>query len=85
MSGEADEAEHQFARVRTAAERAGALGLECHAGHGLDFATARRIAALPQIVELNIGHFLMGEALFVGLPQAIATMRKAMDEGRAGL
>ena len=73
---------HEFERIRIAAEKAAALGLECHAGHGLDYATAKRIAGLPQIVELNIGHFLMGEALFVGLPQAIRTMRKAMDEGR---
>lgn len=76
------QAEHEFERIRVAAEKAAELGLECHAGHGLDYATAKRIAGLPQIVELNIGHFLMGEALFVGLPQAIRTMRKAMDEGR---
>ena len=75
-------AEHEFERIRVAAEKAAELGLECHAGHGLDYATAKQIAGLPQIVELNIGHFLMGEALFVGLPQAIRTMRKAMDEGR---
>ena len=75
-------AEAEFERIRVAAAKAAELGLECHAGHGLDYATARRIAGLPQIVELNIGHFLMGEALFVGLPQAIRTMRKAMDTGR---
>ncbi len=78
----ASHTEHEFERIRIAAEKAAELGLECHAGHGLDYATAKRIAGLPQIVELNIGHFLMGEALFVGLPQAIRTMRKAMDEGR---
>jgi pyridoxine 5-phosphate synthase len=76
------QAEHEFERIRLAAARAAELGIECHAGHGLDYATAKRIAGLPQIVELNIGHFLMGEALFVGLPKAIRTMRKAMDEGR---
>lgn len=75
-------AEREFERIRVAAAKAAELGLECHAGHGLDYATAKRIAGLPQIVELNIGHFLMGEALFVGLPQAIRTMRKAMDAGR---
>jgi len=75
-------AEVEFERIRVAAAKAAELGLECHAGHGLDYATAQRIAGLPQIVELNIGHFLMGEALFVGLPQAIRTMRKAMDAGR---
>jgi pyridoxine 5-phosphate synthase len=83
MSGATDKAEHEFSRIRLAAAQAARLGIECHAGHGLDYVTARRIAALPQIVELNIGHFLMGEALFVGLPQAIATMRAAMDAGRA--
>jgi pyridoxine 5-phosphate synthase len=74
----------EFERIQIAAAKAAALGLECHAGHGLDYETARIIAALPQVVELNIGHFLMGEALFVGLPKAIATMREAMDEGRSG-
>ena len=77
-------AEHEFERIKIAAAKAAELGLECHAGHGLDYVTAKRIAALPQIIELNIGHFLMGEALFVGLPEAIRTMRQAMDEGRAG-
>jgi pyridoxine 5-phosphate synthase len=82
VSEGSSQAEHEFERIRIAAAKAAELGLECHAGHGLDYATAKRIAALPQIVELNIGHFLMGEALFVGLPKAIRTMRKAMDEGR---
>ena len=82
VSKGSSQAEHEFERIRIAAAKAAELGLECHAGHGLDYATAKRIAALPQIVELNIGHFLMGEALFVGLPKAIRTMRKAMDEGR---
>ncbi|MDE2578964.1 MAG: pyridoxine 5'-phosphate synthase [Hyphomicrobiales bacterium] len=82
-NGEAARAEAEFQRIVRGARTARAAGLECHAGHGLDFETARRIAALPEIVELNIGHFLMGEALFVGLPKAIATMRAAMDAGRA--
>src|SRR5579871_3142359 len=59
------------------------IGLEVHAGHGLDFATAERIAALPEIVELNIGHFLIGEAIFDGLAAAVRRMRAAMDRGRA--
>ena len=59
------------------------FGLECHAGHGLDFDSARTIAALPEIVELNIGHFLIGEAIFVGLAHSVKAMRMAMDEGRA--
>ena len=80
--GEADKANREFGRIRVAAARAQQLGIECHAGHGLDYDTARKIASLPQIVELNIGHFLMGEAIFVGLPEAIRLMRAAMDEGR---
>lgn len=82
--GQADKANQEFGRIRVAAARAEELGIECHAGHGLDYDTARKIAGLPQIVELNIGHFLMGEAIFVGLTEAIHTMRKAMDEGRSG-
>ena len=75
-------AEHEFARIRAAAAQTSQLGLECHAGHGLDYDTARQISALPEIVELNIGHFLVGEAIFVGLAQSLRLMRKAMDEGR---
>ena len=80
--GEHDKANREFGRIRVAAARAHQLGIECHAGHGLDYDTARKIAALPQVVELNIGHFLMGEAIFVGLPETIRRMRAAMDEGR---
>ena len=80
-----DTASREFGRIQLAAARAAELGIECHAGHGLDYETSRIIAALPQVVELNIGHFLMGEALFVGLPKAIAMMRAAMDDGRAGV
>ena len=80
--GELDKADHEFGRIRVAAARAQELGIECHAGHGLDYDTARKIAALPQVVELNIGHFLMGEAIFVGLPETLRRMRAAMDEGR---
>ena len=81
--GEQDRAAHEFDRIVLAAREARAQGIECHAGHGLDYDTARVVAALPQIVELNIGHFLIGEAVFVGLKEAIATMRAAMDGGRA--
>ena len=82
-AGEEARAESEFERLRLAAIKAARHGIECHAGHGLDFDTARRIAGLPEIVELNIGHFLIGEAVFVGLAQSVALMRKAMDEGRA--
>ena len=83
--GEAAKADHEFARLRTAAAQTAALGLECHAGHGLDYDTARIIAALPQIVELNIGHFLIGEAIFVGLAETVKAMRIAMNAGRASV
>jgi pyridoxine 5-phosphate synthase len=81
--GEAAQARHEFERLRAAAEMTRALGLECHAGHGLDFDSARTIAALPEIAELNIGHFLIGEAIFIGLAHSVKAMRIAMDEGRA--
>ena len=71
-------------RLRKGAKLGYAAGLEVHAGHGLDYDTARRLAATPEFVEFNIGHFLMGEALFVGLPAAIREMRRAIDEGRGG-
>jgi pyridoxine 5-phosphate synthase len=75
--------DHEFGRLRVAAAQCASLGLECHAGHGLDTDTARTIAALPQIVELNIGHFLIGEAIFVGLAESVRQMRAAMAEGRS--
>ena len=64
---------------------ASSLGLEVHAGHGIDYATVKPIAAIAQIAELNIGHFLIGEAIFVGLPQAIQRMRALMDAARVEL
>lgn len=70
---------HEFARLKAASTRAHALGLEVHAGHGLDYATAADVLAIPEIMELNIGHFLIGEAVFVGLDAAIRRMRAAMD------
>lgn len=75
-------AAHEFERLKDAARYGAERGLEVHAGHGLDYDSARTISALPQIAELNIGHFLIGEAIFVGLQEAVATMRRAMDEGR---
>jgi pyridoxine 5-phosphate synthase len=82
MDDRKNEGAHEFERVRKAASFATSLGLEVHAGHGLDYASAEIIAGLPEIVELNIGHFLIGEAVFVGLDNAIRTMRGAMDRGR---
>ena len=72
----------ELARIIAAAELTDSLGLECHAGHGLDYETAGPIAAIPQMRELNIGHFLMGESLFVGLDAAIGRMRDVMDRAR---
>lgn len=74
---------HELERIRRAAAHGAALGLEIHAGHGLALDSVRPIAAIPEIVELNIGHSLVGEAIFVGLGEAVRAMRAAMDEGRA--
>jgi len=73
----------QFARLLRAARHAEDIGLECHAGHGLTFDTVGPVAAIPTIVELNIGHFLIGEAIFGGLESAIKRMRAMMDQARA--
>jgi pyridoxine 5-phosphate synthase len=81
--GHLADAEIEFARIREGARLAAGLGLEVHAGHGLNYETAEAIAALPEVVELNIGHFLVGEAIIVGLGEAVRTMRAAMDRGRA--
>ena len=77
------EAQAEWQLIRAGALLAKSLGLEVHAGHGLDYASAEIIASLPQIVELNIGHFLIGEAVFEGLDQTVKFMRAAMDRGRA--
>jgi pyridoxine 5-phosphate synthase len=77
------EIDGEFERIRVAATQAAQFGLEVHAGHGLDFASAEVISALPEIVELNIGHYLIGEAIFSGLEFAIRAMRAAMDKGRS--
>ena len=82
VDGDAAKAEVDWQRIVSGAKLARSAGLEVHAGHGLDYATAEQIARLPDIAELNIGHFLIGEAIFVGLGNSIARMRKAMDLGR---
>ncbi len=79
-----DEIERELARLTRAAETGVALGLEMHAGHGLTYDNVLPVAALPQLAELNIGHFLIGEAVFVGLDAAIRRMRGLMDEARQG-
>ena len=75
--------EAELYRIQEAAAHAAAVGLECHAGHGLAFDTVAPIAAIPTIVELNIGHFLIGEAVFGGLEGAIKQMRALIDRARA--
>jgi pyridoxine 5-phosphate synthase len=74
--------EVELERVCAAAKLGHSLGLEMHAGHGLTFDTVEDVAALPEIHELNIGHFLIGEAIFLGLPTAIREMRRRMDDAR---
>jgi pyridoxine 5-phosphate synthase len=81
-AGNAAAAEAEFARIVRGVDLARRTGLEVHAGHGLDFVTAERIAVLPEIAELNIGHFLIGEAIFDGLAAVVRKMRSAMDRGR---
>jgi pyridoxine 5-phosphate synthase len=76
-------AQAEWQRIRHGAQLARRLGLEVHAGHGLTYDTAQAIAALPEVVELNIGHFLIAEAVSCGLAEAVKAMRAAMDRGRA--
>jgi pyridoxine 5-phosphate synthase len=73
----------ELERLRDAAALTAELGLECHAGHGLTYANTPPIAALPQVRELNIGHFLIGEAILDGMAAVIARMRAVMDAARA--
>ncbi|HVN01093.1 MAG TPA: pyridoxine 5'-phosphate synthase [Caulobacteraceae bacterium] len=76
------EATALLASLQEGARQAAALGLEVHAGHGIDYETVGAIAAIPEIAELNIGHFLIGEAIFTGLEPAIRRMRALMDSAR---
>jgi pyridoxine 5-phosphate synthase len=81
--GARETAEAELNRIREAARYGASLGLEVHAGHGITYDTVGDIAAIPELVELNIGHFLIGEAIFVGLEAAISEMRRQMMLGRA--
>jgi len=83
LAGDAAEEARELARLTDMATFAHSLGLEVHAGHGLTFDNVRPVAALPEVRELNIGHFLVGEAIFTGLEAAIARMRAEMDASRA--
>ena len=81
--GDAEKAAKFLEALRAGAIQAAGLGLEVHAGHGIDYETVAPIAAIPEVIELNIGHFLIGEAIFTGLSQAVGKMRSLMDEARA--
>ncbi|MDR3510909.1 MAG: pyridoxine 5'-phosphate synthase [Caulobacteraceae bacterium] len=76
------DADRLLAALREGAAQAAALGLEVHAGHGIDYETVSAVAVIPEIAELNIGHFLIGEAIFIGLDAAIRRMRALMDAAR---
>ena len=73
----------ELEKMREMSSFANSLGLEVHAGHGLTYDTVKPVAAFPEVMELNIGHFLIGEAIFRGLPDAMVEMRKLMDEARS--
>ena len=85
VDGHTARAEAEWQRITAGAKLARAAGLEVHAGHGLDYATAETIAALPEIVELNIGYYMIGEAIFVGIGETVRQMRAAMARGRKRL
>lgn len=81
--GEAAHAAEILTALRAGATLGASLGLEIHAGHGIDYDTVAPIAAISEVAELNIGHFLVGEAIFVGLAEAVAEMRRRIDAARA--
>ena len=83
VEGDTVKAEAEFQRIVAGSRLGRSAGLEVHAGHGLDYDTAEQISALPAITELNIGYFMIGEALYVGLGETVRTMRAAMDRGRS--
>ncbi len=82
---EGDDRLRELDRLQSAAAHAAELGVECHAGHGLSFETVGPVAAIPELAELNIGHFLVGEAIFGGFDSSIRRMRVLMDEARGAL
>jgi pyridoxine 5-phosphate synthase len=82
LAGETERAEALLKRIHRAADAAAAFGLEVHAGHGITYETVGPIARHPWIQELNIGHFIIGEAIFTGLDTAIRGMRHRMEEAR---
>src|ERR1700727_1347576 len=85
VDGHAQKAASEWQRIVAGARLARAAGLEVHAGHGLDYDTAEQIAGLPEIVELNIGYYMIGEALFAGIAETVRSMRAAMGRGRQNM
>ena len=83
--GDQARAARELEAIRVAAKDGAARGLEIHAGHGITYESVAPIAAVPEVRELNIGHFIVGEAIFVGLPHAIAEMRRHIDLARGGV
>ena len=84
LADETDRIGEELERLRRAAAHGATLGLEIHAGHGLTIDNVGPVAAIPDLVELNIGHALVGDAIFMGLEDAVRQMRAAMDAGRGG-
>lgn len=82
VDAEGEQRQAELERLRSGARYCGDINLEVHAGHGLNYDTVRAVAAIPEFTEFNIGHFLIGEAIFEGLENAISRMRTFMDEGR---
>jgi pyridoxine 5-phosphate synthase len=80
---DAERASRELERLKAGAAQAARLGLEVHAGHGIDYATVAEVARIPEVAELNIGHFLIGEAIFIGLEATIRRMRVLMDAATA--
>jgi len=81
LDGEAQVRE--LVRLQNAARDCASLGLECHVGHGLTFNNVAPVAAIPNVRELNIGHFLVGEAIFIGLAESVREMRRRIEAARA--
>ncbi|MCI4664668.1 MAG: pyridoxine 5'-phosphate synthase [Neomegalonema sp.] len=84
IAGDVAKIAFELTKLREGARRAAALGLEVHAGHGLDFDNVGAVAAIAELAELNIGHYLVGEAIFAGLGPVVAEMRRLMDAARGG-
>jgi pyridoxine 5-phosphate synthase len=85
LAGDENKLDFELKRLENGAGLANSMGLEVHAGHGITFDTVGSVAAIPEVIELNIGHFLIGEAIFGGLDASIKRMRALMDQAREGV